>query len=192
MMASAIEVYNRETNGFLIGIDSRKRVSGRIRDVVSVYIASPFQEDERKPTSVEHGNKEAYNRLIDMLSVLKKNLIRGYHSHPFPDNTNNLSKGDIKFIKEEVEHLNRYEKFDIMEWLEIIISIKKKQYSARHKEGRRFMELNDGIELLIKTTPYVGFDVKIKGCWLVFSGKNVKTYPAYIFTSKSKFRRFTS
>ena len=181
LITSAIEVYNRETNGFLLGDVTTRKVRGKSLRVLSLHTAQPFQLEERKPTSVLHTNKKAIERLIGSLNIMEKNLVGGYHSHPFPHNLTTLSSGDVDFIREEMVQLRKHG-FQINQWLELVMAVKGRNYMKRHKEGRKFYVGKSDVGIMIKNSPYQGFKIRMRAHALVIDGKNLrrKTLKTYI------------
>ena len=163
MVASAIEVYPRETNGLLIGRTTPRKIKRRVENMLTARIAYSFQTDERMPTSVSHGNISALNRLITTMDVLGKNIIGGYHSHPHPRDNIILTGSDIEFIEEEMKRLRDFERFKKMErWLEVVMSIRKREYMYPQRIGRTVV--NEGkIHFKMKSDRYYGFDIKLCG-----------------------------
>src|SRR3972149_4258246 len=107
LCASAIEAYDRETNGFLLGGERRR---GRRRRPVAVLKAAyPIQTEERKRNSVAHGNLKAFDRARRTVHHLWVGLdhLGGYHSHTGTDGAAELSSTDIEYIEGELNHLAR-------------------------------------------------------------------------------------
>ncbi len=163
IIASAVEVCPRETNGLLIG----RLLNGTIR----VKTAYPFLTDNRKPSFVEHGNISAMNRLFGTLSTMKKPLIGGYHSHPYPNGNIKLTKSDMDFIEEELGRLGKFGQLGGMErWVELVLSVKRKDYEKLPATGRYFYNGNGNIRVAVRMGNYTGFDVKIAGYVLGMNG----------------------
>src|SRR3989442_15167739 len=82
MCAASIEAYNRETNGFLLGGRGMRRVRKR-RRVAVLKAAYPIQTEERRPSSVAHGNLKAFDRARRTVNNLYVglDLLGGIHSH---------------------------------------------------------------------------------------------------------------
>src|SRR2546427_7674738 len=83
LVASAVEAYNRETNGFLVGNRRTRLVRQRPREVTVLRAAYPLQTEDRKPNWVSHGNEKAFKRArgaIENLDVGYAGL-GGFHSH---------------------------------------------------------------------------------------------------------------
>jgi len=163
LVASAIEVFPRETNGLLIGRNYKR--------ILNVNMAYPIQTDNRKPTYVEHGNLSALNRLLNAMITMEKPLIGGFHSHPYPNGYIKLTKDDIDFVKEEIERIHKLNNKKMNTWLELVMSVKKKQYKRMVDIGT-FIEKDDGkIRILIRNEDYTGFDIKIGGYAIKFGDK---------------------
>ena len=60
LVTSAVEAYNRETNGFLVGNQGTRLVRQRPREVTVLRAAYPLQTEDRKPNWVSHGNEKAF------------------------------------------------------------------------------------------------------------------------------------
>src|SRR5881628_3520087 len=57
LVTSAVEAYNRETNGFLVGNRGTRLMKQRPREVTVLRAAYPLQTEDRKPNWVSHGNE---------------------------------------------------------------------------------------------------------------------------------------
>ncbi|TMQ48358.1 MAG: hypothetical protein E6K71_07420, partial [Candidatus Eisenbacteria bacterium] len=62
LVTSAVEAYNRETNGFLVGNRGTRIMRQRPREVTVLRAAYPLQTEDRKPNWVSHGNEKAFKR----------------------------------------------------------------------------------------------------------------------------------
>src|SRR2546428_9593420 len=62
LVTSAIEAYNRETNGFLIGAERARKLRRAPRDVAVLKAAYPIQTADRKVNWVANGNGRAFDR----------------------------------------------------------------------------------------------------------------------------------
>ncbi|MBU0530222.1 MAG: hypothetical protein KKC05_00975, partial [Nanoarchaeota archaeon] len=123
IVSSALEVYNKETSGYIMSRPNRivKKIEGKRTRVVNLSYAYPFQTDKRTPTYVFHKNTSAATRVIDSLFAMGVELIGGFHSHIYPHDTAYISDNDVayaigemKILEENGIHLNR--------WLELIIA----------------------------------------------------------------------
>src|SRR2546426_10120340 len=74
LVTSAVEAYNRETNGFLVGNRRTRLVRQRPREVTVLRAAYPLQTEDRKPNWGSHGNEKAFKRARGAI----RNLDVGY------------------------------------------------------------------------------------------------------------------
>jgi len=183
IISSTLEVYNRETNGFLLSRPkkAKKRIYGKKTKIVNLSVAFPFQTDKRAPTWVWHGNAAATNRVIDSLNSMGVKLIGGYHSHVYPNDVPLISDNDIEHIKDEMERINN-NGIRINRWLELIVAVKRKDYITEQKIGYSFKSNDIGIKINIKTGSFIGFDIRINGYWLYPNGNGVKKRRALVYT----------
>ena len=169
LVVSAVEVYNRETNGFISGNFSVKKIKGRDKSVLSLQTVYPLQTAARKPSQVVHGNNLAHQRTVSSLSALNMPLIGGFHSHtdyshdfsPYPE----LSSDDVDFIEDEMKHLNN-NGHNIHKWLELLMTVKRKDYSSAHKKGIKINNFKKKVGLNVVTTPYTSYKITLAGYWL--------------------------
>jgi len=166
LIPSVLEEYNKEVSGYLIGSNGNSR---RMK-IVSAY---SLQTDNRKPTWVEHGNLSAVKRVTDVMSTMRMSLVGGFHTHP--EGPSKLSRSDIDFIEEKMEE------HSLPHWFELITSVKKKDYSEPHRTGWKMREHINKIGLIIKPTPWTGFDVTLSGFWI---SRNRRKREARLWTSK--------
>src|SRR2546429_8289598 len=85
LVTSAVEAYNRETNGFLVGNRGTRLMKQRPREVTVLRAAYALQTEDRKPNWVSHGNEKAFKRArgaIENLDVGGYSALGGFHSHP--------------------------------------------------------------------------------------------------------------
>lgn len=167
IIASAIEVYSRETNGILLGRNATRNIDGVKKKVLSVKNAYPIQTESRKRSEVSHGNIAAFNRFLRAMRSLKSEIIGGYHSHPHPYESNVLSGGDVDFVKDEVKEMIKMGQKHIKKgWIEILLSMKKKNY--RGPIGSRWYTCRylKKIRCRIKTRKKVGYDITISAYWI--------------------------
>ncbi len=175
LVTSAVEVYNRETNGVLIGRLSHKKI-GRYREPMMVITdAYPLQTETRKPTEVFHGNDAAFRRAMNSLKTLKVDIVGGYHSHTWPYGEKVPSKSDVEQIGKEITFLKG------RRWLEIIISIKRKEYSTMAATGWDIQDHPKKIRAILRTEPDIGYDITISAHWVDFSHKNPRVTETAVF-----------
>jgi proteasome lid subunit RPN8/RPN11 len=166
LIPAALEEYHKEVSGYLIGSNGRN--AGRLK-VVSAY---SLQSDIKKRTWVEHGNASAVKRVNKVLKTMNMHLVGGFHTHPL--GPSRLSKSDIDFIRDKLEE------HSLPSWLELIVSVKKKDYQTKHNPGWYLRHFPNKIGLTIKTSPWTGFDVFLSGYWI--GKKGIKE--ATLWTSK--------
>jgi proteasome lid subunit RPN8/RPN11 len=179
LIASAIEVYNRETNGALLGRNAVREISGIKTNVVSVKEVYPFQTDKRTPSEVIHGNKAAFKRVLRAFESLNTEIIGGYHSHPYPYGFVGLSRGDVTSVKEDIYSMLKIGQQRVKNgWLELLLSIKRKDYA---RSGEREWYICDYVKKLrvrVRTRKKTGYDILISAYWVYpkekFGKKSVK------------------
>ena len=177
LIASAIEVYNKETNGALLGRHAVRKIEGRKTEVVSVKQVYPFQTEKRSPSKVIHGNKAAFRRVLRAMESLKTEIIGGYHSHPYPYGFVGLSEGDVTSVKEDIEAMEKIGQERVKNgWIELLLSIKRKDYM---KPGKREWYICDYVKKLrvrIRTRKKTGYDVLVSAYW-VYPKENFSEKP---------------
>jgi proteasome lid subunit RPN8/RPN11 len=128
IIRSVVEAFPREETGYLIG--KRKRGGFIISN------AYPIISSRRMPHSVSvEDNIEA--RLMRLESAIQNGSesahIGGYHSHPKRNMLNELSDGDLEYIRQQLEFLNR----DF--WVEIVVKIEsRRKYKLERKICERY------------------------------------------------------
>lgn len=167
MVTSAIEVYNRETNGALLGRRSTHEINGRKMSLVSIKAVYPFQTDRRMPSEVEHGNVAAFKRFLRATESLKTEIIGGYHSHPYPYESIRLSEGDINSVKEDTQAMEKIGQERVKKgWLEVLLSIEKKEYKKPKKPEWYICDYIKRIRVRVRTREKTGYDVIISAYWV--------------------------
>ncbi len=165
LCASAIEAYDRETNGFLLGGEARR---GRRRRRVAVLKAAyPIQTEERKRNSVAHGNLKAFDRARRTVHNLWVGLdqLGGYHSHTGTDGAAALSRTDLEYIEDELNHLAR-QGDRRPDWLELVVAIRQRSYETRHDVAWSFRRYPRKLGATIAIKPNLGYDVTLAGYWV--------------------------
>ncbi len=162
LIPAALEQYHRETSGYLIGSNGPQ---SRAVNVLSAY---PIQTDLRMFTQVMHGNLRAIKRVESSLSAARVRLLGGFHSHP--QGPNRLSKSDLEFIGEKSQT------HELSEWLEVLLSVTKKEYRSRKTEGIRLREYPKKLGLTVVTDQKTGYDVVISGFWVVRKGEGFHVF----------------
>ncbi|HDD72460.1 MAG TPA: hypothetical protein ENG00_00035 [Candidatus Aenigmarchaeota archaeon] len=183
LVTSALEVYNRETNGALIGKLSVRKIRGKRRRVMSIKDIYVYQTDIRKPSEVYHGNISAYKRVLNSLRSMKMNIVGGYHSHAFPYNCSRLSADDILFAEEEMEAINksRYHA-NLSRWLEILLSLRKWESKKKHRTGWEIKKLSKKLRVIVATSERIKYDVFVSAYWITFMDGKPRVREARVFT----------
>jgi proteasome lid subunit RPN8/RPN11 len=170
LCTSAIETYNRECNGFLMGKYSLRTISHRRRRVAAITMAYPLQTAARKPSSVTHGNYMAYRRASGTMSALSgmrgMKLVGGYHSHV--GGPCRLSVDDIRYVVEETTRMGNVKPLCPGSWLEIIVAIKKRQYSegGRRKEPWDWHDFPRKVGCNVRTSRKTGYNITMGAFWV--------------------------
>lgn len=177
LIASAIEVYSRETSGMLLGNNATREIDGVKKKVVSINDVYPIQTEKRKRSEVSHGNIAAINRLMRVTKSLRTNIIGGYHSHPHPYESNVLSRGDVDFIKEELKAVSKvgHKRVD-KGWLELLMSITKRNYGRQSKSKWYTCSYVKKVRCRIRTQKRTGYDVMVSAYWVYPKKKEGKEY----------------
>lgn len=167
LVASAIEVYSRETNGVLLGGNSTREIDGVKKKVISIKDVYPIQTAKRKRTEVYHGNIAAIERFLRATSSLRTDIIGGFHSHPHPFEGNSLSRGDIDFIRDEVKIMSRLGQKKVERgWLEILMSIERKEYRRPGMSKWYTCSFLRKINCRVRTQKRVGYNIMISAYWV--------------------------
>jgi len=159
VITSAIEVYPKETKGFLLDNYTELIGSGNV-GIIDIGGAYPSQTDRRRRDSLTEDGT-ASSRVVKSLNI-SGNVIGKYHSHPY----SGREKLNVPFINDsDIDYaLEGMKEWDMERWLEVILSIKKRRYE---EEG------NDGLSLKnyphrfsIRATPFTGFEMEMWGFWI--------------------------
>jgi proteasome lid subunit RPN8/RPN11 len=162
LIASAIEVYPRETNGILL-CEPRAGYKVVIDGVYSIQTA------ERKWSSVKHGNVSAIRRMSGVVSLLDgRSFIGGFHSHP--DSDAELSYEDVEHILEEMKRFRELG-VEIQRWLEVVVSVTRRDYSRPKKPGWTSKRYEKKLSLTLRIpgrngTSLTGYHVVAGAYWL--------------------------
>ncbi len=160
-------MYNRETNGALLGRNATREINGERTEVVSVKEVYPFQTDKRTPSEVIHGNKAAFKRVLRTFESLGTEIIGGYHSHPYPYGFVGLSRGDIVSVKEDVEAMMKIGQERVRRgWLELLLSIKRKDYVKPQKPEWYICDYVKKLRVRVRTRERTGYDILISAYWV--------------------------
>ncbi|MCD6590405.1 MAG: hypothetical protein J7K72_00345 [Candidatus Aenigmarchaeota archaeon] len=196
LITSAVEVYNRETNGALLGRNAIRKIKGRKMKVISIKEVYPFQTEKRRPSEVIHGNISAFKRVLRAVESLQTEIIGGYHSHPYPYGYVGLSEGDVVSIKEDIDVMIKIGQERIKNgWVEILLSIKRKDYRRPSKIKWYICDYEKKLRVRIRTEEKTGYDILVSAYWVYpkeefgkkpikdmkFGVKEVAVYVPWIF-----------
>jgi proteasome lid subunit RPN8/RPN11 len=174
LITSAIEVYNRETNGVLLGRNTFKEIKGEKNSVISIKNVYPLQMERRTPSEVTHGNIAAFKRVLRTIDSFRSEIVGGYHSHTPPYDIVRLSHGDIKSIKEDIEAMLKIGHRRVAKgWIEVLLSIRRKEYV---KPSGREWYICDYIKKLrcyVRTQKRIGWDILLSAYW-VYPKREIK------------------
>jgi proteasome lid subunit RPN8/RPN11 len=167
LITSAIEVYNRETNGVLLGHKTFKAIKGEKKNVVSIKNVYPFQMERRTPSEVTHGNIAAFKRVLRTIDSFEAEIVGGYHSHTPPYDVVRLSHGDIKSIKEDIEAMLKIGHRRVAKgWIEILMSIKRKEYKKPRTREWYICDYIKKLRCYLRTHEKIGYDVLLSAYWI--------------------------
>jgi proteasome lid subunit RPN8/RPN11 len=167
LITSAIEVYNRETNGAIMGRRAIREIEGRRTEILSVKDVYPFQTDRRTPSEVVHGNKSAFRRVLRAIESMNTEIIGGYHSHPLPYEQVGLSEEDVDAIKEDIEVMNKIGQERVKKgWIEVLLSIKKKHYKRSSETEWYISDYVKKVRVTVRTKKKVAYDILVSAYWI--------------------------
>jgi proteasome lid subunit RPN8/RPN11 len=174
LIASAIEVYSRETNGALLGRNATREIDGVKKHVISIKDVYPIQTAKRKPSEVSHGNIAAFNRFLRAMKSLRTDIVGGFHSHPHPYEGNVLSRSDVDFIADEIKVMGGMGQKRVESgWLEILISIRRKNYKKSGMSKWYICSYTKKLRCRVRTEKMTGYDIVISAYW-VYPKKGTK------------------
>lgn len=168
LVTSAVEAYNRETNGFLVGNRGTRLVRQRARDVTVLRAAYPLQTEDRKPNWVTHGNEKAVKRARGAIENLDVgySVLGGFHSHTGTDGAASLSQTDLDYVADELRRLSRDRPSDHAQWLEVVMALKRREWSTAHEVGWTARRYRRKLGCTVALDPYNGYDMTIGGYWV--------------------------
>src|SRR3989442_8675969 len=128
LVTSAVEAYNRETNGFLVGNRGTRIMRQRPREVTVLRAAYPLQTEDRKPNWVSHGNEKAAKRARGAIENLDVGyaVLGGFHSHTGEDGAASLSRTDLDYVADELRRISRGRPAERVQWLEGVLALKRR------------------------------------------------------------------
>lgn len=169
LVTSAVEAYNRETNGFLIGADRPRKIRRRPKEVAVLKAAYPIQTADRKVNWVANGNGRAFERARKSVenAYAGLDLIGGYHSHTGNDAHASLSALDLDYIEDEFQVLNRGRSGGPRgRWLELVLAIRRRAYARPQEIGWTLRRYSRKIGTKVVLQPNAAYDITIGGYWV--------------------------
>jgi proteasome lid subunit RPN8/RPN11 len=178
LVTRAVEVYNRETTGLLVGRERWRTVRGRKRRVIALEAAYPFQTAARSVTWVEPGNHSALDRARTSTHTLGFRILGEYHSHT--NNEQGLSRADVEYAAEALRHMNGTAP---KQWLELVLGMRRKSYVRPREPGVRWRARGRKVACGV-TLGRDGFDITFAGYWLSPNGRGMHCEPARMLAPK--------
>jgi len=121
LVASAVEVYPRETMGLLWGVRSQRELEERKRRILSIKSVYPVQTARRKLSNVDWGNEAAKRRLLNVLQIMGVGIVGEFHSHPKAGTLAQPSSDDLHYyLRESVAGRD----ITSRDWIEMVIRIR--------------------------------------------------------------------
>lgn len=168
LATSAIEAYNRETNGFVLGNKGVHTVRQRRREVTVLRAAYPLQTEDRKPNWVSHGNVRAFRRAqraVENLNVGYE-VLGGFHSHTGGDGDATLSRTDLDYVADELRRIGRSRTNGDARWLEIIVALRRREWSRGHDVGWAMRRYRRKLGCTVALDDRHGYDMVLGGYWI--------------------------
>src|SRR5437764_1345826 len=168
LVTSAVEAYNRETNGFLVGNRGTRLVRQRPREVTVLRAAYPLQTEDRKPNWVSHGNEKAFQRARGAIENADVGyaVLGGFHSHTGDDGAASLSRTDLDYVADELRRISRGRPADRVKWLEVVMALKRRAWSSSHEAGWATRRYRRKIGCTVALDATHGYDMTIGGYWV--------------------------
>ena len=162
--ASCMEVYNRETTGFLLGKDRYRKIRKRQTKVTVLEAAYPLQTAHRKPTGVGPGNRRAYERVESAIESMEYDIIGEYHSHV--EGYAKPSKEDIEYAEGRDEWLRSKDSWSVhKDLLELVVAISRRSYENPHKNGWTFHDYSKKAQAVFTLDKYTGYNIIFGAYW---------------------------
>lgn len=162
---SCIEVFNRETTGFLFGQLKYRKLRKRNVAAMVLEAAYPLQTASRKPSEVEMGNVRAFERTEAAIDSMGYEIIGEYHSHP--NWRAKLSRSDIAYAdSQEAELVSKGYRREGREWLELLVAIHRKEYASPRPAGWSFHDYANKAGAVFRLNKDTGYSLTIGAFWL--------------------------
>lgn len=168
LAASAVEAYDRETNGFLVGTRGSRLVKRRPREVTVLRAAYPIQTEDRKRNWVGHGNERAFRRARRTIENLDVGyaVLGGFHSHTGEDGDAGLSPTDLDYVADELRRISRSRIDDDPRWLEVVVALRKRRWSRSHEVGWTTRSYRRKLGCTLAIDASHGYGMTIGGYWV--------------------------
>lgn len=168
LVTSAVEAYNRETNGFIVGNRGTRLVRQRPRDVTVLRAAYPLQTEDRKPNWVSHGNEKAFRRARGAIENMDVGyaVLGGFHSHTGDDGAATLSRTDLDYVADELRRIARGRSADRVKWLEVVVALRRREWSRRHEIGWTARRYRRKLGCTVAVDATQGYDMTLGGFWV--------------------------
>lgn len=171
LITASLEVYNKESTGVLVGNLRERKLNGQKKRVIVLKAAHPFQTAKRNPTWCDIGNFEAFGRARGSTLSLPYTMVGEFHSHP--NRTVHLSEADTRYAKQRAKEILEFGGNMLNHhWLELVISVRKREYKRPQKTGWSWKQKKRRLEVLVKISSYVGYKISIGGFWIGLDSKN--------------------
>ena len=168
LVTSAVEAYNRETNGFLVGNRATRLVRQQPREVTVLRAAYPLQTENRKATWVSHGNEKAFKRARGAIENADVGyaVLGGFHSHTGDDGAASLSATDLEYVTDELRRISRDRPADRVEWLEVVVALRRREWTRRHEIGWATRRYRRKLGCTVALDGTHGYDMTMGGYWV--------------------------
>src|SRR5256714_7054926 len=165
LVTSAVEAYNRETTGFLVGNRGTRLVRQGPREVRVLRAAYPLQTEDRNPNWVSHGNEKAFQRARGAIENADVGyvVLGGFHSHTGDDGAASLSRTDLDYVADELRRISRDRPADRVKWLEVVMALKRREWSSPHEGGWATRRYRRKIGCTVTLDGNHGYDMTIGG-----------------------------
>jgi proteasome lid subunit RPN8/RPN11 len=168
LVTSAVEAYNRETNGFLVGNRGTRLVRQKPRSLTVLRAAYPLQTEDRKPNWVSHGNEKAFRRARGAIENADVGyaVLGGFHSHTGDDGAASLSRTDLDYVADELRRISRGRPTERVKWLEVVMALRRREWAHSHEAGWATRRYRRKIGCTVALDANHGYDMTIGGYWV--------------------------
>src|SRR6266487_2067215 len=131
-------------------------------------VASAVEAYNRKPNWVSHGSEKAFRRARGVIESADVGyaVLGGFHSHTGADGVASLSATDLDYVSDELKRLSRSHSMDRAEWLEVVVALKRREWSRRRAAGWTTRRYRRRLGCTVATDPTHGYDMTIGGYWI--------------------------